>query len=311
MGFGETIVDDYDGRGEARVTFRKQLTPSDPPDPSAYAEANMAFWNSVVDAHANSPDYALQRFRDDGGHLSDVVRFDQPRLGAIGGLRGIHLQCHIGTDTVSLARLGATMTGLDLSGPALHVAAGLARDAGVDVRFVEAHTYDALRVVEPESFDLVYTGIGALNWLPSIRTWAAVVAGLLAPGGRLFIREGHPMLGSLAEARPDRLLAVEHPYFETEGQAFGGVGTYAETDQDLGFAWTIEFNHGLAEIMTALIDEGLTITSFEEHDSIPWVALEGQMDPIGGGEYRLADRPERLPHSYTLQARKAESDPGR
>ncbi len=119
------------------------------------------------------------------------------------------------------------------------------------------------------------------------------------------------MLCSLAEARPDGLLAVEYPYFETAGQALGGVGTYAETDQDLGFAWTIEFNHGLAEIMTALVDEGMTITSFEEHDSIPWVAFEGQMDPIGGGEYRLSDRPERLPHSYTLQARKAASDPAR
>jgi GNAT superfamily N-acetyltransferase/SAM-dependent methyltransferase len=306
MGFSESIVDDYDGAGEARVTFHKALTADQPPrpDPADYAAANMAFWNSRVAAHAGSPDYALQHFRDDPSHLSDVVAFDRPRLGDIAGLRGIHLQCHIGTDTVSLARLGADMTGLDLSAPAIEVATALAREIGADASFVQAHTYDAQAVVEPGSFDLVYTGIGALNWLPSIRTWASVVAGLLKPGGRLFIREGHPMLWSLAEARPDRVLAVEHAYFESEGELFGGEGTYAETDEQLGFAWTVEFNHGLGEIMTALMDEGMTITSFEEHDSIPWIALDDQMEPIGGGEYRLGDRPNRLAHSYTLQARK-------
>jgi SAM-dependent methyltransferase len=269
----------------------------------------MAFWDTRVAAHAGSPDYGLQRFRDDPAHLSDVVAFDRPRLGDIAGLRTIHLQCHIGTDTVSLARLGAAMTGLDLSAPALEVAAGLARDAGVEATFVRSHTFEALNAVEPGSFDLVYTGVGALNWLPSIRTWAHVVAGLLKPGGRLFIREGHPVLWSLADARPDRLLAVEHAYFESEGELFGGEGTYAATDEELGFAWTVEFNHGLGEIFTALMEAGLTITSFEEHDSVPWNALEGQMEPIGGGEYRLADRPNRLAHSYTLQARKVFDSP--
>jgi SAM-dependent methyltransferase len=274
------------------------------PDPADYLDANMAFWNKRVPAHAASPDYGVDRFRDDPRHLSDVVRFDVPRLGDVSGVRGVHLQCHIGTDTVSLARLGATMTGLDLSAPALDVARGLARDLGVDASFVESHTFDALDVLEPGSFDLVYTGIGAINWLPSIRRWAAVVAGLLRPGGRMFMREGHPMLWTLADARPDGVLAVEYPYFETAGIVFGDVGTYVETDQMLGFDWTVEFNHGLGEIMTALIDEGMTITAFEEHDSVPWVAIDDQMEPIGGGEYRLTDRPERLPHSYTLQARK-------
>jgi SAM-dependent methyltransferase len=311
MGFGEQVVEDYDGLGEPRVRFRKDLGIDQPPRPERadYAEANMAFWNTRVAAHAESPDYGLQRFRDDPAHLSDVVAFDRPRLGDIDGLRGIHLQCHIGTDTVSLARLGAQMTGLDLSAPALEVAAGLARDAGVAATFVQAHTFEALGAVEPESFDLVYTGVGALNWLPSIRTWAEVVCGLLKPGGRLFIREGHPVLWSLADARPDRLLALEYPYFESEGELFGGDGTYAATDEELGFVWTVEFNHGLGEIMTALIEAGMAIVSFEEHDSVPWNAIEGQMEPIGGGEYRLSDRPNRLPHSYTLQARKASSIP--
>jgi hypothetical protein len=112
------------------------------------------------------------------------------------------------------------------------------------------------------------------------------------------------VLWALGDARPDGLVTLEHPYFETAGVAFGGDGTYVETDQQLGHAWTVEFNHGLGEIMSALAEHGLGVTSFEEHMSVPWVALDGQMEPIGGGEFRLIDRPERLPHSYTLQARK-------
>jgi hypothetical protein len=112
------------------------------------------------------------------------------------------------------------------------------------------------------------------------------------------------VLWALPDARTDGLLTLEHPYFETEGLAFGAEGTYVDTAEELGFAWTVEFNHGLGEIMTALIDEGMSIIAFEEHDSLPWVALDGQMEPIGHGEFRLIDRPERLPHSYTLQARK-------
>jgi GNAT superfamily N-acetyltransferase/SAM-dependent methyltransferase len=306
LGFSQEVVDDYDGRGEPRVKLRRSIEPVDRPRPATadYADANMAWWNSVVHAHAASRDYGLDRYRDDPDHISDVVRFDLPRLGDIHGQRGVHLQCHIGTDTVSLARVGARMTGLDLSAAALDVARRLASDAGTEIAFVEAHTFDAVDVLEPNAFDLVYTGIGALNWLPSIRRWAEVVAGLLLPGGRLFIREGHPVLWALPDARPDGLLALEHPYFETEGVTFGAEGTYVDTDEQLGFAWTVEFNHGLGEIMTALMGQGMTITAFEEHDSIPWVALDGQMEPIGDGEFRLIERPERLPHSYTLQARK-------
>ena len=118
------------------------------------------------------------------------------------------------------------------------------------------------------------------------------------------MREGHPMLWSLADARPDGLLSVEYPYFETDGVAFGGTGTYVETSEELGFGWTVEFNHGLSEIMNALINEGMMISGFDEHDSVPWVALADQMESIGGGEFRLTNQPERLPHTYTLQALK-------
>jgi SAM-dependent methyltransferase len=232
-----------------------------------------------------------------------VVRFDVPLLGDIAGLRGVHLQCHIGTDTVSLARLGASMTGLDFSAPAVEAARSLASSAGADATFVRSDVYSAVDVLGPGGFDLVYTGIGALCWLPSVRRWAAVVAGLLRPGGRLFIREGHPMLWALDDERTDDLLVVRYPYFEQDAPlVFDTDGTYVATDTVFSHTTTHEWNHGLGEIVTALLSAGLSVTGLVEHDSVPWEALPGKMERLDGGEWRLAADPSRLPHTYTLQA---------
>jgi SAM-dependent methyltransferase len=267
-----------------------------------YRSTNLANWESRVPVHASSTQYGLDRYRDDPEHLSGVVRFDLPRLGDIAGLDVVHLQCHIGTDTVSLGRLGARVTGLDFSPSAIAVARDLASAAGVDAVFVDADVYDAVEVLGARNFDLVYTGIGALCWLPDIRRWAGVVAGLLRDGGRLFIREGHPVVWALDDPRDDREVVLAHPYFETDGVVFVEDQTYVEQDEPLAAPTIVHFNHGLGEIMTALMDEGMQIVAFEEHDSLPWSALGEQMEMLPGGEYRLIDRPERLPHSYTLQA---------
>jgi SAM-dependent methyltransferase len=267
-----------------------------------YRTLNRASWDERAGPHAASPDYAVGSFTADPAYLSGVVRFDLPLLGDISGRRGVHLQCHIGTDTISLARLGADMTGLDFSPAAVEQARRVAGLAGASVRFVEADVYQAVPVLGAGRFDLVYTGIGALCWLPDIRRWAAVVAGLLRPGGRLFIREGHPMLWSLDETRAG-LLAVEYPYFErAEPMIFEEAGTYVQTDAVFIHNRTHSWNHGLGEMVTALLAEGMELTGLAEHDSVPWEALPGQMEQIGGGEWRLADRPWRLPHSYTLEA---------
>jgi SAM-dependent methyltransferase len=267
-----------------------------------YQDINRANWDERAPAHAASPDYALDEFRNDPEFLSYVVQFDVPRLGDLAGVRGVHLQCHIGTDTISLARLGARMTGLDFSRGALGQARQLASKTGADVEFVEADVYDAASVLGEGVFDLVYTGVGAICWLPRIDEWARVVAALLVPGGRLFMREGHPMLWSLAD-RDDELLVVEHPYFETEAAVrWDGGGTYVETDATFQHKVSYSWNHGLGEIVTALFEAGLELTMLVEHDSAPWDALPGQMEQPSPGEWRLADCPERLPHTYTLQA---------
>ena len=263
---------------------------------------NRANWDDRVPAHAESADYKVARFLAEPDFISDVVRFDLPRLGDVAGLRGAHLQCHIGTDTISLARLGASMSGLDFSGAAVEAARRLAADTGTDAAFVQSDVYEAAGALGAGRFDLVYTSIGSLPWLPDVHRWGSVAASLLRPGGRLFIRDAHPVLLSV-KAREDGLLAVHRPYFERpEPNVTDSGQTYVETGASIEHTVTHWWNHGIGEIVTSLLDAGLRITGVTEHDSVPWLALPGAMEPIGNGEYRLTDNPRRLPCTYTLQA---------
>ena len=254
--------------------------------------------------------------------ISSVVQFDRPRLGEINGLSGVHLQCHLGTDTISLARLGAQMSGVDLSPRSLEHARALAARAGVDVDYVESDVYSAAEALDGRTFDLVYTGIGALCWLPDIARWARVVASLLNPGGRLFVRDGHPVLQSViarvvSDDHPDReqqpwisapgaaTPTLELPYWENrEGltwrEEFSYTGEAAVASPE-----SHEWNHALSEIVMAVLGAGLRLDLLAEHDSVPWNAL-GQNLMVADelGEYRLRDRPERFPASFTLVASK-------
>ena len=266
-------------------------------------QENRLSWDDRAAAHAASPDYSAQQFIDDPTFLSHVVRFDLPRLGDIEGLRGVHLQCHIGTDTVSLSRLGARMTGLDFSSASIDQARQLATAAKAEVNFVVSDVYDAVGTLDGQEFDLVFTGIGALCWLPDIDRWAGVVAQLLAPGGRLFLREGHPMLWAIDEDRADGNLVVDYPYFETvEPVTYSEGGTYVQTDVEFTHNTSHTWNHGLGEIITALLNRGLVLDALAEHTSVPWEALVGHMTRDDNFEWSLTERPERLDLSYTLQA---------
>ncbi|MFF0339004.1 class I SAM-dependent methyltransferase [Kribbella sp. NPDC004875] len=268
-----------------------------------YRDVNRANWDERVPAHVASPDYHVKEFLDDPSYLSGVVRFDRPRLGDIAGLRGVHLQCHIGTDSVSLARLGARMSALDFSAPAIEQARSLAERLGLSMDFHVADAYDAVEVLGAGSYDFVYTGIGALCWLPDIQRWADVVAGLLKPGGRLFVREGHPMLWALDAGT--EVPEARYSYFETvEPIVVDEGGTYVDTDADFDSTVTHEWNHGLGEIITAVQKSGLVFDSLTEHDSAPWNALPGLMTEDAEGEWRLTENPNRLAATYTLQAHK-------
>ena len=266
---------------------------------------NLTNWEARVPLHLGPGGYDLASF-DDPEHLSGVVRYDLVRLGDIEGLDVVHLQCHIGTDTVSLARLGArSVIGVDFSPSAIAAATDLSARIATDVEFVESDVHHAAAVLGAGCCDLVYTGIGALCWLPDAGRWAQVVADLLRPQGRLFMREGHPMLDTLSDTRPDDLMVVQYPYFETTGTTFTETTTYGG-EGTVSAPHGVSFNHGLGEVFTALTAAGLTVTALDEHREVPWRALGGSMieSTEFAGEFVLADGPERLPLTYTVQARK-------
>ncbi len=201
--------------------------------------------------------------------------------------------------------LGAKVCGLDYSAASLAEARVLAERCAVAIEYVESDVYAADTVLPAGTFDLVYTGIGALCWLPRIEPWARAVATLLKPGGRLFLRDGHPILMAVNEDHQDRL-QLEYPYFEHEAPTvWHNDQTYVETEQRLAHTETHEWNHGLGEVVTALLAHGLQLTVLVEHQSIPWEALPGQMVKGSDGEYRLREQPARLPLSYSLVAVKA------
>ena len=181
------------------------------------------------------------------------------------------------------------MIGLDFSPASLIEARSLAqRAAGCEqVSFVEGNVYDAASILaDRKDFDLVFTGVGAICWIPDIKRWARTVAALLKPGGRLFIREDHPMHATIDELITDRLV-VRYPYFETlEAEVFDSDATYVplgEVGKRLTATRTLQWNHGLGEIVQAVIDSGMMVTGLTEHRSVPWESLPGQMEEIGGG----------------------------
>jgi SAM-dependent methyltransferase len=269
---------------------------------SRYYRDNLAAWDERAPAHARADGYKVRNFREDSAYLSDVVRFDIPHLGDVSGLDGVHLQCHIGTDTISLARRGARMTGLDFSSESLAQARTLARESDADVDFVQSDVYAAVDALGRERFDFVFTGIGALCWLPDVRRWARVVHDLLRPEGFLFIREGHPMLWAMDEAVDDDLVAG-YPYFEVPTPITDEHdGSYVAVDTTFRADVSHSWNHGLGETVMALLDTGMALDLLIEHDSCPWEALPGKMAEGDDGEWRLLERPERLPLTYTLKA---------
>ncbi len=266
-----------------------------------YRQANRANWDARVDIHFGSEDYGISRFVSDPTHLSGVVSYDRKKLGDVSGKRLIHLQCHIGTDTISWARLGATVTGTDFSEKSIEAARRLSSDAGTPARFVVSELYDTPAVVA-EKFDVVYTGVGAICWIPDIVGWAQVVAGFLDPGGTFYMREGHPMMRALDWEDPTEL-RVRTSYFETaEPEADDEYETYAG-DGVVSSPRTYGWNHGIGETIDALIRAGLRIDRVEEYDECEWQGLP-MMVLEEDGMWRLPDRRDRLPLMWSVLATK-------
>lgn len=269
-----------------------------------YDRVNQANWDSRAPLHATREDsgYQVQRYIDDPQLISSAVELDRQLLGNLAGVEAVHLQCHIGTDTLSLARLGASVTGLDYSARSVDEARKLVAETKDRVEYVEANVYDAASVLPREHFDLVYTGIGALCWLPDIKKWAQVVASLLKPGGVLHIREGHPILFSIDDELSDDL-HLRFSYFETvEPLTWDDDISYVETTDKIEYTRTYQWNHGMAEIITALLEAGLQLETFIEHDSAQWEALPGQMEQRNAAEWIMTERHGVIPLSFTIRA---------
>ena len=267
-------------------------------------KANQANWNDRVAVHLGPNGYDVAGLSADPTRLSGTVKIDAPHLGPLSGLRVAHLQCHIGTDTLSLTRLGATCVGLDFSHDAIVVARALAAETNAPMTFVESPVYDACEVMDQGQFDLVYTTCGVINWLPDIGRWASVVAALLKPGGRVYLRDTHPILYALDEDRLPGEVVLKYPYTERgrplamdEESSYAGEGTMANTR-------TYEWNHSVAEIIQAMIEAGLTITEVADENILEWEFYEGQ-PVVSPGQWGLP--PElamRIPLMLRVQATK-------
>lgn len=236
-----------------------------------HVEINRRSWDERVAAHVAAPAYDVERLVSGERRLSGVVDHDQRYLGDITGKRVVHLQCHIGTDTLSLARLGGRVTGYDFSGASLDAARDIAARAGEDITYVEGELYEAADRLPRASFDVVYTSVGALVWLPDIRRWARTVADLLAPGGRLVVRDAHPVLMALDHERADGLLVLAEPYRELpEPMVFETGGTYVDREATFEANTTHEWNHGIGDVLGAVLGAGLTLSHFEELFFTDW-----------------------------------------
>jgi SAM-dependent methyltransferase len=262
---------------------------------------NLAGWENRVDIHTGLDGYDVAGLLGDPKRLSPTLENDRQALGSLAGLDVVHLQCHLGTDTLSLLRLGArSVTGLDFSSKAIAHCQSLFSKAGAAGRFVQGDVYDAAALLAAR-FDLVYASVGAINWIPSIARWMEVAAELLRPGGRLYLRDVHPM-SMVIDPETDLELRLRYPYGEvTEPVTLNDDQTYAGDGTPLEHTTTHEWSHGLGEIVQGALDAGLRIDRLREHYFTEWQMLPSMVRQ-SPGHYVLPDRPERLPLMFTLQA---------
>lgn len=273
-----------------------------PPDPD-WRTLNRANWDERTQVHLGPRGYDLSRLRAGLGRLPLV----EPELGPVAGLKILHLQCHIGTDSLALAQRGATVVGLDFSPEAIRAARNLARELGLSgqASFVESDVYEARTAIpHPASFDAVFVTWGALCWLPDIKEWTRIVAHFLHSGGFLYLAEGHSaalVFDDRTGADPGRP-GFYWPYLARQGHSETDERDYADPEARLRNATTQQWLHPLGDVVTAILDAGLQLEWLHEHDAIPWRMFECLVESEEG-VFRWPDQPW-LPLAYSLCARK-------
>ncbi|MFF1378419.1 class I SAM-dependent methyltransferase [Streptomyces sp. NPDC058308] len=268
------------------------------PTPADWRETNRKRWDERVPLHLASSYYDLDAFRAGKDPLRD---YELTEVGDVRGKSLLHLQCHIGLDTLSWVRHGASrVVGLDFSEPAVEAGRELAAELGLtpeQATFVAADVYDAAAAVPDSSYDIVYTGVGALGWLPDIRRWAETAASLVAPGGFLYLAEFHPLTDVLDDATGSR---IEHDYFARDAWIEETSGGYADSVTPTVHNRSVEWQHPIGDVVSALAAAGLRIDFLHERDETLFERF-GALE-LRDGAYRFpADRP-RVPLMYSLKA---------
>lgn len=269
-------------------------------DRAAERDANLANWNDRVAAHLASPGYDVEGFIEDPSRIGKAVRLDQEEIGDVRGHSLLHLQCHIGLDTLSWARLGAQVTGLDFSPPAIDAAREISRRTQTPAEFVLADVYEAPEALGT-TYDIVYASEGVLCWLPDVTAWAHVLRRLTRRGGTAYIRDGHPIFHTLDHDRADGRLELVGSYFEGPAHRYDEPGTYVDSDVQIEHTVNYEWDHGLGEIVNAFIQAGFRIESLREYGESAYQALPGM---VKGKDYwwRLPPESGQVPSMFSLRA---------
>ena len=266
-----------------------------------YMQINQQLWNEMVGVHEKSAFYDVAGFK---AGRNTVAPLERDELGNVAGKSLLHLQCHFGMDTMSWARLGAKVTGVDYSDKAIKLAQSLAKELAIDAHFVRSNIYDLPNdTLIPDKFDIVYTALGVLGWLPDLIHWGKVIAHYLKPGGTFYILEGHPFMLTLDENSPD--LKVVYPYFSAEALKFDSEHSYADPAVALANKTEYGWNHSFSEIFNALLSEGLSIDFLHEFPFCGWSYFsEMEVGEDGWSRFKDEDKRKMVPLMFSLMATK-------
>lgn len=273
-------------------------------DETNYMKANQARWDELVDIHQRSAFYDVASFK--AGRIS-LSHLERTEVGDVSGKSLLHLQCHFGMDTLSWARLGARVTGVDFSEQAIALAGSLSQELGIDARFVRSNIYDLPdESLISEQFDIVYTANGVLGWLPDLTRWGRLIAHYLKPGGIFYLFESHPFMFTLDEN--DAELKVTYPYFSREALRSENDSSYASSEKVLEHKIEYNWYHSFAEIFDALLSNGLALEFLHEYDFSSWKYFQNMHATVIDGDtwYRLDDpqKQNMVPLMFSLKARK-------
>lgn len=259
-----------------------------------YIALNKESWNSRTQAHIDSEFYDVQGFLNGKSSLNDI---EIKLLGDVKGKSILHLQCHFGQDSISLSRLGATVTGVDLSDKAIENAIRIAKETDETTQFICCDIYDLPNHLK-EQFDIVYTSYGTIGWLPDLDKWAAIVSHFMKPDGKFIFVEFHPVVWMFDE----NFEKIAYNYFNEEAIIEVTNGTYADREAPI-FQEEVSWNHNLAEVFTSLINQGLKIKQFEEIDYSPYKCFN-KMIEFEPKKFRIEHLENKIPMVYSIVATK-------